>query len=89
MNFDPELVDSAPGTERQIRLRACPYRDVARDHPDVVCAIHLGLLKGAMSQLGDPPLAVRLVPFVKPHLCVAYLTPEPPGSPVSTTPAIS
>jgi len=32
---------------------------------------------------------VRLVPFVKPHLCVAYLTPEPPGSPVSTTPAIS
>ena len=48
MNFDPELVDPAPATgEREIRLRACPYRDVAREHPDVVCAIHLGLLQGA------------------------------------------
>lgn len=87
MNFDPELVDSTPGTpERQIRLRACPYRDVARDHPDVVCAIHLGLLKGAVSQLGNPPTTVRLVPFVKPHLCMAYLTPAPPGPAASTTP---
>jgi len=87
MNFDPELVDAAPGTERQIRLRACPYRDVARDHPDVVCAVHLGLLKGALSQLGNPPATVRLVPFVKPHLCVAYLTPDPPDRPRSSAPA--
>ena len=83
MNFDPELGDPAPGTgERQIRLRACPYRDVARDHPDVVCAIHLGLLHGVLAQLGDPPTSVRLVPFVKPHLCLAYLTPDHPGTDV-------
>ena len=77
MNFDPELADPAPDTgEREIRLRACPYRDVAREHPDVVCAIHLGLLQGALTQLGNPPTTVRLVPFVKPHLCLAYLTPD-------------
>jgi predicted ArsR family transcriptional regulator len=87
MNFDPELVDAAPDTaERQIRLRACPYRDVARDHPDVVCAIHLGLLQGALSQLGNPPITARLVPFVKPHLCLAYLTPDPPADAESTRP---
>jgi len=81
MNFDPELADPAPGTaERQIRLRACPYRDVARDHPEVVCAIHLGLLQGALTQLGEPPTTVRLVPFVKPHLCLAYLTPDHAGT---------
>ena len=83
MNFDPELADPAPGTgEREIRLRACPYRDVAREHPDVVCAIHLGLLQGALTQLGDPPTTVRLVPFVKPHLCLAYLTPDHAGTDV-------
>jgi predicted ArsR family transcriptional regulator len=83
MNFDPELVDPAPATgEREIRLRACPYRDVARDHPDVVCAIHLGLLQGAITQLGTPPTAVRLVPFVKPRLCLAYLTPDREGTDV-------
>ena len=79
MNFDPELDDRTPSSgERKIRLRACPYRDVARDHPEVVCSIHLGLLKGALAALGDPPTTGRLQPFVKPHLCVAYLTPDPP-----------
>ena len=86
MNFDPELADPAPDTgEREIRLRACPYRDVAREHPDVVCAIHLGLLQGALTQLGNPPTTVRLVPFVKPHLCLAYLTPDAPSGAPSTT----
>lgn len=86
LNFDPELVAPATDTEeREIRLRACPYRDVAREHPDVVCAIHLGLLQGALTQLGNPLATVRLVPFVKPHLCLAYLTPvsAPPGPPTT------
>jgi len=83
MSFDPELADPAPGSgEREIRLRACPYRDVARDHPEVVCAIHLGFLQGVLTQLGDPPTTVRLVPFVKPHLCLAYLTPDHAGTDV-------
>jgi hypothetical protein len=31
MSFDPELADPAPDTaKREIRLRAWPYRDVAR-----------------------------------------------------------
>ncbi|HET7741044.1 MAG TPA: ArsR family transcriptional regulator [Mycobacterium sp.] len=86
MNFDPELVHPASATgEREIRLRACPYRDVAREHPDVVCAIHLGLLEGALTQLGKPLTTVRLVPFVKPHLCLAYLTPQPTPSAASPT----
>ncbi len=88
MNFDPELADAAPGTwERAIRLRACPYRDVAREHPDVVCGIHFGLLQGALTQLGSPRTTVRLVPFVKPHLCLAYLTPaaEPAAAPTTAS----
>jgi predicted ArsR family transcriptional regulator len=86
MNFDPELADPAPDTvEREIRLRACPYRDVAREHPEVVCAIHLGLLQGALTQLGAPSTTARLVPFVKPHLCLVYLTPGVSSVAPSTT----
>ena len=77
MNFDPELGDPTPGTgDREIRLRACPYRDVAGDHPEVVCSIHLGFLRGALARLGNQPTTVRLQPFVAPHLCLAYLTPD-------------
>lgn len=82
LDFDPELVDAGPaGDEREIRLRACPYLTVAADHPDVVCAIHLGLLQGALSRLGQASTTARMVPLVEPHLCLAYLTPEPPQAP--------
>ncbi|MGS0685166.1 helix-turn-helix transcriptional regulator [Nakamurella sp. GG22] len=79
MHFDPELAEQSPDTrDREIRLRACPYRDVAREHPDVVCSVHQGVLNGVLTQLGMPFASARLVPFVRPHLCLAYLTaPDP------------
>ena len=86
LQFDPELTQEVPAArEREIRLRACPYRDVALEHPDVVCSVHLGLLKGILDQLGAPFASARIVPFVEPQLCLAYLTAaEPaPGTPGS------
>ena len=81
MHFDPELTEQAADTrDREIRLRACPYRDVAREHPDVVCSVHLGVLNGVLAQLGMPFASARVVPFVKPHLCLAYLTTSDPAS---------
>jgi predicted ArsR family transcriptional regulator len=71
LGFDPEL--SADGDGWRIRLRACPFRAVAREHPEVVCSVHLGLIRGTLDRLGGPPLASRLVPFVEPELCVAHL----------------
>jgi hypothetical protein len=44
----------------------------------VVCGIHLGLIRGALEQLGAPEDAVRLVPFVTPTLCVVEIGPRPP-----------
>jgi NAD-dependent dihydropyrimidine dehydrogenase PreA subunit len=41
---------------------------VARDHPEVVCAVHLGLLRGSLTRL-DTCAAPRLVPFVEPEPC--------------------
>lgn len=59
----------------QVRLRACPFRTVARAHPEVVCNVHLGLLRGALTRLGAPPTTVDLQPFVTPELCIASLSP--------------
>ncbi len=31
----------------------CPFADVARAHPDLVCALHRGLVAGFVEQMGD------------------------------------
>lgn len=43
--FEPEL--ARKGEQLQIRLHACPFRVVAAEHSEVVCSLHLGLLRGA------------------------------------------
>ena len=59
--------------ERQVLLRHCPFRETAVEHEDVVCAVHLGLMQGMLSELDAPITAERLDPFVEPSLCVAHL----------------
>jgi predicted ArsR family transcriptional regulator len=46
---------------------------VAEKHTDVVCAIHLGLMQGALEELRAPVETTSLEPFVTPRLCVAHL----------------
>ncbi|MGV8968393.1 MAG: helix-turn-helix transcriptional regulator [Cellulomonas sp.] len=66
-----------------IELHRCPFAEVAREHRDVVCGVHLGLLRGALGELQAPHTAVRLEPFVRPDLCLATLTPAAAGAPVA------
>lgn len=70
LGFDPAIDD---GGERLL-CRRCPYQEVARRHPDVVCSLHLGLMQGALEALGSPLAAEGLDPWVEPSLCVARLT---------------
>ncbi|MER6528583.1 helix-turn-helix domain-containing protein [Streptomyces sp. NPDC001508] len=58
---------------RRLRLHHCPFREVAQRRPDIVCAIHLGLMQGTVETLRAPLTAEDLEPFVTPHLCVATL----------------
>jgi predicted ArsR family transcriptional regulator len=73
LGFDPEL--ARDGENVQIRLHACPFRAVAATHPEVVCSIHLGLLRRTLADVAAPPTAVSLQPFVQPHLCLAQIAP--------------
>lgn len=56
-----------------ITLYACPFREVAETHPEVACAVHLGLMQGALAELGVPAESTWLEPFVTPWRCRAHL----------------
>ncbi len=78
IGFAPELAGRAEAPE--VRLRHCPFREVAERHQDVVCALHLGLLRGSLAAMRAPLHAADLLPFIEPSLCVAHLTTdEGPG----------
>jgi predicted ArsR family transcriptional regulator len=55
----------------EIELRHCPFREVAEEHPEVACSLHLGLMRGAMRQLDAPLRVDELIPFVSPDRCLA------------------
>lgn len=75
----PATVDTEqPGTgaaapAARVLLHRCPFLQVAGRHQQVVCSIHLGLMRGALEQLGGVVDAQDLLPFVEPHLCVSHL----------------
>jgi predicted ArsR family transcriptional regulator len=71
IGFQPTLEQGGRG--RQILMRPCPFLELARAHQDVICPIHLGLMRGALAELGVRTRATKLEPFVQPDLCVARL----------------
>lgn len=71
IGFQPMLEQQKRG--RQILMRPCPFLELARSHQEVICPIHLGLMRGALSELGARTRATKLEAFVRPDLCVARL----------------
>ena len=54
---------------RTIRLHTCPLLDAAQEHPEVVCAIHAGLVQATS---GDAD--AELAPFAEPGACCVHLS---------------
>ena len=65
--FEPE----ARG--REIHMHRCPFHALAESQPEVVCAVHQGLMSGALGALGSELEVEGLDVFVRPDLCVARL----------------
>ncbi|OLO99852.1 transcriptional regulator [Mycolicibacterium porcinum] len=65
-----------PPNDDQLRLRHCPFLDLAQRSAAVVCPIHLGLMQGALEAWQAPVAVERLDAFVEPDLCVAHLSPR-------------
>lgn len=75
LGFEPEPVDGR--RTREIRLRHCPFQNLAEQHGEVICSLHLGLMQGALTAMRAPVTVDRLDPFVEPDLCVAHLASKP------------
>lgn len=54
--------------EEDVVLTTCPLLDVALRYPDVVCAVHEGMVTGVLAQLGSSA-RVRLLPFAEDDGC--------------------
>ena len=74
LGFEPHAVTGPDDGQYRLQLRQCPFLEVAREHRDVICALHLGLMRGALDLMRAPVTADELAPFVEPGLCVAWLT---------------
>ncbi len=67
--------DAGPGrAPERIRLRHCPFLELAEEHGRLVCPLHLGLMQGVLARLEAPLTATGLEPFAEPDTCVAHLT---------------
>ncbi|MFI9406692.1 helix-turn-helix transcriptional regulator [Nocardia sp. NPDC052316] len=74
LGFAPERDPNETAEQALIRLTACPLRELARTHSEVVCGVHLGLIKEVLDRNGARgDVNVRLHPFVEPELCVVRL----------------
>jgi predicted ArsR family transcriptional regulator len=78
IGFAPEA-DGGDEPAPRIRLRQCPFQEVAEHHQDVVCSVHLGLMQGALAEMRAPLTVDRLEPFVEQNLCLAHLAVRRPG----------
>lgn len=83
--FEPDTI--AEQTNPVIPLRHCPFREAAEQNREVVCSLHLGLMRGVLTEVGAPLRADRLEPFVEPSLCRAHLSAAPPRRTTSATSA--
>ena len=71
MGFAPE--DAGGGC---IRFHQCPFQAMLEtEHAELACAVHLGMLRGAMARMGGAD-GVRLEPLVEPGTCVGRVAVE-------------
>lgn len=70
LGFDP----ATDARAHSVALRRCPLLDAARRHPDVVCRVHLGIVRGALKLFGAEHRHSDLLPFAEPGVCRLTLT---------------
>lgn len=81
LGFEPVAEPAGDGTgPGRIRLRHCPFLELAEEYGQVVCSVHLGLMQGALAELRAPLAATDLRPFAEPDSCLALLAPAAPGA---------
>jgi predicted ArsR family transcriptional regulator len=70
LRFAPQV---EPGPPPVVRLERCPLLETAHQFPEVVCAVHLGMVRGVLEQLGESTEGTELRPFAEPGVCLLQL----------------
>jgi predicted ArsR family transcriptional regulator len=63
-----------------VKLHRCPLLEAAHQHPEVVCGVHLGVVRGILEELGSDPAQTErtaLQPFSEPGACRLELLNRP------------
>jgi predicted ArsR family transcriptional regulator len=71
LGFDPHLASNRGTTN--VHLRTCPFLELVGPQPDVMCALHAGMIRGVLRASGAPDGDAVLEPFAAPNACVARL----------------
>ncbi|WP_129656837.1 helix-turn-helix transcriptional regulator [Rothia halotolerans] len=69
LGFAPRRADA--GT---VELLNCPFRQTVAEHGELICAVHAGLMRGALAGWGAEAEVTSLEPFATPGLCRARLS---------------
>lgn len=77
LGFDPVAEDGEDEGAHRIRLRHCPFLELAEEFQGVLCPLHLGMLQGALEELRAPVAATGLEPFAQTDVCLAHLAAVP------------
>lgn len=70
---------SDPADPAEVRLTRCPLLEAAYRQPEVVCAVHLGIVRGALAAWGADPTGSDLFPFSEPGACRLVVPPRTGG----------
>jgi predicted ArsR family transcriptional regulator len=73
LGFDPKPQPARPGDAAEVHLHTCPFLELVGQHPDVMCGLHAGVIRGALRAGGAPDGEAVLEPFAAPTACVARL----------------
>jgi len=61
-----------------VQLTTCPLLDAAEKYPEIVCGVHLGIIRGAIQEYGADPAGTTLAAFSEPGACRLTLRAEIP-----------
>lgn len=70
---------AADARARIVKLHRCPLLEAAHQQREVICGVHLGIVRGALAELGNDPHRTErttLQPFSEPGACRLDLLPR-------------
>jgi predicted ArsR family transcriptional regulator len=73
LGFEPRRDAEDPA---EVRLIRCPLLGAAQRHPEIVCGVHLGIVRGSLEEYGADPTGSALHPFAEPGACRLVIPPH-------------